>query len=51
MSVRDWKAYDAALVRRGEIILDLRIMKGWRRELAEMNRVAATSILKASSCF
>lgn len=50
MSVRDWKAYDAALVSRGEILLDLR-MKGWRRELAEMNRVAATSILKASSCF
>jgi len=38
MSDRDWKAYNAALVRRGEVLLDLRIMKGWRRELAQMNR-------------
>jgi len=38
MSDRDWKAYNAALVRRGEILVDLRIMKGWRRELAQMNR-------------
>ena len=38
MSDRDWKAYNEALVRRGEVLLDLRIMKGWRRELAEMNR-------------
>jgi len=26
------------LVKRGEILLDLRIMKGWKQELAEMNR-------------
>ena len=38
MSDRDWKAYNAALVKRGEILLDLRIVKGWRRELVEMNR-------------
>jgi hypothetical protein len=37
MADRDWKAYNEALVRRGEIFLDLRIMKGWRRELTEMN--------------
>ena len=37
MSARDWKAYNEALVRRGEILLDLRIVKGWKRELAEMN--------------
>src|SRR3990172_3819577 len=38
MSDRDWKAYNAALVKRGEILLDLRIVKGWRGELVEMNR-------------
>ena len=38
MSDRDWKAYNAALVRRGEILLDLRVMKGWKDELADMNR-------------
>jgi len=38
MPDRDWKVYNEALVRRGEIILDLRIMKGWTRELAGMNR-------------
>jgi hypothetical protein len=37
MSGRDWKAYNESLVRRGEILLDLGIVKGWRRELAEMN--------------
>jgi len=37
MSVRDWKAYNAALVRRGEIFLDLSMMDGWKSELAEMN--------------
>jgi len=38
MSDRDWKAYNAALVRRGEILLDLRVMKGWKDELADMNK-------------
>jgi len=38
MSDRDWKAYNEALVRRGQILLDLRIMKGWKHELAEMNK-------------
>jgi len=38
MSNRDWRAYNAALVRRGEILLDLGIMKGWKRELADMNK-------------
>ncbi len=38
MPDRDWRAYNAALVKRGEILLDLRIVKGWRCELAEMNR-------------
>lgn len=37
MSARDWKAYNEALVRRGEILLDFKVMKGWRTELAEMN--------------
>jgi hypothetical protein len=37
MAARDWRAYNEALVRRGEILLDLRIMKGWKHELAEMN--------------
>jgi len=37
MSGRDWGAYNEALVRRGEILLDLRIVKDWRRELGEMN--------------
>jgi len=37
MSGRDWRAYNEALVKRGEILVDLHIMKGWKRELAEMN--------------
>lgn len=37
MAARDWGSYNEALVRRGEILLDLRIMKGWKHELAEMN--------------
>jgi hypothetical protein len=37
MPTRDWRAYNEALVRRGEILLDLRIMKGWKHELIEMN--------------
>jgi hypothetical protein len=32
------KAYDESLVRHGEILLHLRIVKGWKRELAEMNK-------------
>ena len=30
-------AYNAALVRRGEILLDFGMMGDWKRELAEMN--------------
>jgi len=37
MSSRDWKRYNEALVKRGEILLDLGMMHDWGRELAEMN--------------
>jgi hypothetical protein len=50
MSGRDWKAYNEALVRRGEILLDLPILKDWRHELDGMSKgkELATSILKVS---
>jgi len=51
MSVRDWKAYNAALVKRGEILLDLRIMKGWRRELADMNEGKEGACYRYSDSF
>lgn len=35
---RDWPAYNAQLVKRGEFLLDLRFVKNWDKELAEMNR-------------
>lgn len=34
---RDWAGYNASLVRRGEILLDLSLLRGWGRELDEMN--------------
>lgn len=37
MPDRDWKAYNAALVRRGEILLDFSAVKGWKGELDKMN--------------
>ena len=51
MSDRDWKAYNAALVKRGEILLDLCIMKGWKQELAEMNRGKEGSRYEYSDTF
>jgi len=35
---RNWKEYNAQLVRRGEFYLDLECVKNWQRELREMNR-------------
>lgn len=35
---RDWRAYNEQLVVRGEVLLDLALLKDWRRELAEMNQ-------------
>jgi len=35
---RDWHSYNDALVRRGEILLDLGLLKGWGEEVEEMNR-------------
>jgi Transposase DDE domain len=35
---RDWKEYNAQLVRRGEFYLDLECVKNWHRELKQMNR-------------
>jgi len=34
---RNWTVYNEALIRRGEILLDLSILKGWGRELKRMN--------------
>src|SRR5208283_1052765 len=51
MSDRDWKAYNAALVKRGEILRDLCIMKGWKQELAEMNRGKEGSRYEYSDTF
>lgn len=36
--VGDWAAYNEALVRRGEILLDFTVLKDWGRELNRMNR-------------
>lgn len=35
---RDWRAYNEALVLRGEFFLDLRPLRHWDQELAAMNR-------------
>ena len=35
---RNWKEYNAQLVRRGEFYLDLECVKNWLRELKQMNR-------------
>ena len=37
MSDRDWKGYNDALVRRGEILLSMGFVAGWSRELVAMN--------------
>jgi len=34
----DWHCYNEALVRRGEILLDLSLLRSWGDELEEMNR-------------
>jgi len=34
----DWPVYNRALVKRGEILLDLSLLQGWGEELEEMNR-------------
>ena len=36
--MRDWKRINEALVRRGELLLDLGFLKGWGSELQEMNQ-------------
>jgi hypothetical protein len=38
MPKRDWKRINEALVRRGELLLDLDFVKGWEDELEAMNR-------------
>lgn len=35
---RNWKEYNDKLVRRGELYISLDFLKGWDRELDEMNR-------------
>jgi len=37
MSDRGWKEYNDALVRRGEILLDLSFLANWSKELKAMN--------------
>ena len=36
--VADWPGYNEALVRRGEILLDLGLLQSWGEELEKMNR-------------
>ncbi len=36
-SLRDWKGYNEALVKRGLILLDLDFVADWTRELKTMN--------------
>mgnify|MGYP001071846939 CR=1 FL=1 len=36
--VSDWPSYNGALVRRGEILLNLGLLRSWGDELEEMNR-------------
>jgi hypothetical protein len=38
MSKRDWKRINEALVKRGELLLDLDFAKGWEDELEVMNK-------------
>jgi hypothetical protein len=38
MPKRNWKRINEALVRRGELLLDLDFVKGWEKELDSMNR-------------
>jgi len=38
MSDRNWKEYNEALVRRGEILLDMESLDNWSKELKIMNR-------------
>ncbi|GIU71352.1 MAG: hypothetical protein KatS3mg003_0831 [Candidatus Nitrosocaldaceae archaeon] len=35
---RDWRAYNEALVRRGEILLSLDFVDNYDKELEEMNK-------------
>ena len=37
MPDRNWKGYNEALVRRGEILLDMDFIDSWPGELARMN--------------
>ncbi len=37
MPDRDWKEYNEALVRRGQVLLDLKFLRGWSDELKGMN--------------
>src|SRR3972149_10769616 len=37
LAARDWRRVNEGLVKRGEILLDLRILDRWDSELAEMN--------------
>ena len=37
LAARDWRRINEGLVKRGEILLDLRILDRWDSELAEMN--------------
>ncbi len=48
---RNWKEYNAQLVRRGEFYLDLECVKNWQRELREMNRKKPGSPYKYPDSF
>ncbi len=38
---RDWNAYNAHLVQRGEILLDVDCLQDWQNELSRMNQTKA----------
>lgn len=58
MPKRDWKKINEALVRRGELLLDLDFVKGWENELEAMNKdkeeaysaIRTASFGSSSSC-
>ena len=37
MEGRDWAGYNEALVRRGEVLLDLAVLEDWEKELRGLN--------------
>jgi len=51
MSKRDWKRINEALVRRGELLLDLDFVKGWEDELEAMNKGKEGAVFRYPDSF